>query len=542
MMSPSSPRRAALLCIALAALAVSACSKGDGGIAPAKPASVAAVSSSVPTATVGSALATPPTFVVSDASGNPLGGVSVSVVVSGGGGSLVGAPTKTASGPTTVGTWTLGTTAGTNTLTVTISGLAPLSITATGTPGAAAKIVVSAGAGQTGLAGAQLATALSAAVQDQFGNGIQGAPVTFQSTAGGGSITPSLVTTNANGLASGAVWQLGNKGGTQSATATSGSFAVAFSATIQSSFPLDLRFFGPAMPAEAQLAFTNAANRIRAAIISPLSSVQANVNLADCQFPGLTGTFNETTTGVIIYASVRPIDGVGKVLAQAGPCWVRGSNSLPLIGAMEFDDADIQTYINTGRFEAVVLHEMNHVVGFGTIWSDRGLLANPAFDDNGAATGSTNPRFTGATALANCLSLGGTLSHCTSGAGVAVELCGGPGTADGHWRELLTTNCTGANNGPVGGAPAFDTELMTGYAESTPNMPWSTVTIGSFQDLGYSVNQLAADAYTVPSLLAMARMALQDAAATDGPREVVRLPRFAVSPGGAITTITRAKR
>ncbi|MBW7935277.1 MAG: hypothetical protein H3C62_17050, partial [Gemmatimonadaceae bacterium] len=83
----------------------------------------------------------------------------------------------------------------------------------------------------------------------------------------------------------------------------------------------------------------------------------------------------------------------GKILAQAGPCYVRGSNTLPVVGVMKFDEADIQNYINTGRFESIVLHEMNHVVGFGTIWTDKNLLQNAVYNDT-TLTGNTNPRFT----------------------------------------------------------------------------------------------------------------------------------------------------
>lgn len=543
MMSPSLPLRAARLCTSIAALAVSACSSGDGGTAPAKPATVRAISAIVPSATVGTTLATSPTFTVADAGGNALGGISISVVVSGGGGSLVGAPTKTVAGPTSVGTWTLGTTAGTNTITVTVSGLTPLSITATGTPGAAAKVVAAGGSDQTALAGTQLGTALSAAVQDQFGNGISNVPVTFVSTAGGGTVAPGVLTTNASGVAAGATWRLGNRGGTQTATATAVGFSATFSATIQSGFPLDLRFFGPPMSAEAQLAFTNAANRLRAAIISPISTVTLqNTDISGCGISGLTGILSESSQGVIIYAGVTAIDGAGKVLARAGPCFVRLNSRLPVIGVMQFDEADVPNYITSGRFESVVLHEMNHVIGFGTIWTDKGLLSNPAFDSNDAATGSTDPRFTGAVAIANCIGAGSTANHCAVGTGVAVELCGGAGTADGHWREMFTSNCTGPNGTPVGGTQAFDAELMTGYAESTLNMPWSTVSIGSFQDLGYTVNLFAADAYTVPNLLAMARISLQAEAATDGPGEEVHRAKFEISSGGRITIINREKK
>lgn len=528
-----------VLCIALAAVA--ACSGGDGGTEPPKPASVQAVSATAPTATVGTALSVSPTFTVKDAGGSTLGGVAVSVVVSSGGGSLAGAPTKSTGGATPVGTWTLGTTAGTNSLTVNVSGVTPLTITATGTPGAASKMVVTGGSGQSALAGAALSTGLGAAVQDQFGNGISNVQVTFQSTAGGGSFTPAVVTTSASGVASGAVWRLGNKGGPQTATATASNFSATFSATIQSSFPLDLRFFGTPMSAEAQAAFTNAANRIRAAIISPISPVNlTGIDLAQCGIGGLTGTLgNETTQGVLIYAAVAAIDGVGKVLARAGPCFVRGTSRLPVVGVMEFDEADIQTYINTGRFESVVLHEMNHVIGFGTIWPEKGLLSNPAFTnaDPAVATGSMNPRYTGAVALANCISTGGSANHCAVGTGVAVEMCGGDGTADGHWREVFrATDCSSTLT------QSFDSELMTGFVESTPNMPWSAMSIGQFQDLGYAVNLLAADGFTVPSLLSMARLSLQAEATTDGPREIVHRAKFEVSSSGRVTRINREQK
>ncbi len=68
-----------------------------------------------------------------------------------------------------------------------------------------------------------------------------------------------------------------------------------------------------------------------------------------------------------------------------------------------------------------------------------------------------------------------------SGQKVPVENTCGAGTADAHWRESI-----------------FDIELMTGFISGTPN-PLSVTTIASLQDLGYSVNSLEADAFTIPS-------------------------------------------
>lgn len=530
------PRRASRFSTLLAVCALAACSKGDGGTGTPQPASVQSVTTTVPSATVGAGLATSPTFTVKDAGGSVLSGIPVSVVVSSGGGTLTGAPTRTSSGATSVGTWTLGTAAGTQTLTVTVSGVAPLTISATALPGNPAKVIATAGSGQTGLAGATLAVPLEAQVQDQFGNGVPNVQYAFQQTSGGGSFTPSQGTTDANGKATGVLWKLGNVGGPQSAIAAASGFqSNAFTATIQSTFPLDLRFFGPPMSAEAQQAFTNAANRIRAAIIAEVNVVPLNnFNLFTfCGLTSLQGTLNETTKGVIIYAGVAPIDGPGKVLANAGPCAVRSTSKLPLLGVMQFDEADIQTYIASGRFEAIVLHEMNHVLGVGTIWTDLGLLSAPVFDIHDVPTGSVNPRFTGANAVAKCQQLGGTASHCTGG--VAVEYSGGVGTADGHWRESFSP-----------GIPAFDTELMTGFVEATPVMPWSAMTIASFQDLGYTVNYLAADNFAVPNLVALARISAMTsstaASLVESTTESVMRPRYEVSSGGVGVRINREKK
>ena len=65
---------------------------------------------------------------------------------------------------------------------------------------------------------------------------------------------------------------------------------------------------------------------------------------------------------------------------------------------------------------------------------------------------------------------------------IPIEHDGGSGTAGAHWDE-----------------DTFNAELMTGFAESAGiAMPISRMTVGSLQDLGYTVNYAAADAYTLP--------------------------------------------
>jgi hypothetical protein len=89
-------------------------------------------------AAVNSAVPVPPAVLVSDADGNAVSGVTVTYAVASGGGSATGkSPTTNASGEAAVGSWTLGPSAGTNTLTATATGLtgSPVTFTATAVAG-----------------------------------------------------------------------------------------------------------------------------------------------------------------------------------------------------------------------------------------------------------------------------------------------------------------------------------------------------------------------------------------------------------------------
>src|SRR2546430_6529639 len=96
-----------------------------------------------------------------------------------------------ANGIARVGSWTLATTAGANTLTATSAGLtgSPVTFTATGTAGSAGSIAVSAGDQQTATVNTAVATPPAVIVKDQFGNPVGGAAVTFAIASGQGGIT-----------------------------------------------------------------------------------------------------------------------------------------------------------------------------------------------------------------------------------------------------------------------------------------------------------------------------------------------------------------
>jgi hypothetical protein len=197
----------------------------------------------------------------------------------------------------------------------------------------------------------------------------------------------------------------------------------------------------------------------------------------------VTGDLPNATYGgqavddLLISASSEYIDGVNGILGQAGPDRFRSGSRLPYHGIMEFDSADMSSMERNGTLFAVVLHEIGHILGIGTIWEDKGLLVG---------AGTSNPRFTGSRATAAYNAIFG-----TSASGVPVENTGGGGTRDSHWRESILT-----------------TELMTGWIGPGNSIPLSRITAASLADLGYSVDMSEAESFTPSS---SARSAAQQA-------------------------------
>ena len=184
---------------------------------------------------------------------------------------------------------------------------------------------------------------------------------------------------------------------------------------------------------------------------------------------------------LLIYADAREIDGPGGVFAGAGPCVGRASTYLPIVGVMFFDIEDLdemEEEQDGEHLDGTILHEMAHVMGFGTTWEYLDLLEDPVDPDN--PTGDEDPHFVGEEALAAFDSVGG--DEYDEGEPVPVQSLGGVGVVNGHWRETV-----------------FDAELMTPYLDGGVANPLSIVTLASFQDLGYEEVDLdAADDFELP--------------------------------------------
>jgi hypothetical protein len=124
---------------------------GDDPVATPIATTVTANSATTLTARTGLAPVPLPSVLVRDQNGNPMSGATVTFAVTSGGGSVTGGSVATnASGIATVGNWTLGMTAGPNTLRATVGSLAPVTFTATATEFCATRTAHTFGASSSG--------------------------------------------------------------------------------------------------------------------------------------------------------------------------------------------------------------------------------------------------------------------------------------------------------------------------------------------------------------------------------------------------------
>jgi Regulatory P domain of the subtilisin-like proprotein convertases and other proteases len=225
------------------------------------------------------------------------------------------------------------------------------------------------------------------------------------------------------------------------------------SQTIQrSNYSINVEFQG-GLSATQMAIFTDSANRWSEVITSELS-------------------LNIEAKGVAI-------DGPRGVLGQAGPRSVKPGTLFPDNGIMEFDTADLAAMEADGSLLNVILHEMGHVIGIGTLWKYHGLLEGE---------GTENPLFVGPKAMNEYGVLLG-----SSSTKVPAANTGGAGTADSHWRETT-----------------FGNELMTGYADKGL-LPLSRLTIAMLEDMEYDVNYEAVDPYIIPSRRMLMAMTAESA-------------------------------
>ncbi len=162
-------------------------------------------------------------------------------------------------------------------------------------------------------------------------------------------------------------------------------------------------------------------------------------------------------------------------LATGAPLVSTRNDSLFLVGG--------EVNLNTLRFDifnsdpnylrSVMIHEMAHTLGFGTIWEPI------TFPTLGRAIGRSLVNRSSQTYNGNTYAgyaYGDLLGQFGTGLAVPID------EVFAHWRESV-----------------FDAELMTTFAELRGEaMPVSVMTLSSLRDLGWRVNYGAAQAYSLP--------------------------------------------
>lgn len=467
----------------------------EAAVTPGDPAGFQIVEGGAEEAVAGSAVRTPPVVRLVDAWGNATPGREVTFQVVAGGGAIdVGGASGSSglvradvAGTARLTSWRLGTSAGINTVRA-AAGSAIISIDAVGLPGSPASLVAHDGNAQSAMIGTSVPVPPAVKVVDAMGNGVPDVEVVFTVGAGGGSVSGGTTLSDASGVASPAAWVLVSPGTNTLIASASGLTDVTFTATGTltspgtgggggsggsggggsggggGGFDLEVLFSGTVTPSQ-QSEFYAAAGRWASVITGDLPDVAVNIpaNACGIQHPAVSGTIDD----LVVLVSVVPIDGAGGILGSAGPCYVRSSGGLPVVGAVRIDEADLAYLQSNGRLGDVLAHEFGHVIGIGTRWGTW-LVGG----------GTADPYFNGPLAVAEFIGAGGSTYPGTP---VPIENTGGPGTRDGHWRESV-----------------FHNELMTGWLDLSAN-PLSTVTVGALQDIGYTVDFAYAEGFSVPT-------------------------------------------
>lgn len=176
---------------------------------------------------------------------------------------------------------------------------------------------------------------------------------------------------------------------------------------------------------------------------------------------------DETVDDLVVWVRFAELD----ALAESGPCLVRRNGGLPITGTIWLDGPGRVGRLDPSVFEALVMHELAHVLGFGSLWKGKGLLRDPS------VSGGDDPHFVGPRARSRFEASGGDEYE---GAKVPLDDSGVAGTADTHWRLF-----------------PFDDELMTPIIRAPPG-PLSRVTAAAMADLGYDVEIDDAEPWFVP--------------------------------------------
>jgi hypothetical protein len=257
---------------------------------------------------------------------------------------------------------------------------------------------------------------------------------------------------------------------------------------------IEVRYVSDVTPA-LQNAVTIAAARWTRALSKNMGDFQLTSAANEC-FVG-EPALNEIHHNLLIFVSLLHIDHAGGNLAYTEICKLSTRDTLPIVSHIRVDSEDLDSVVARGELQGVMMHEMGHALGF-----------NPqSYLPKGLAEGaSDDPVFVGGAARSEFSKHGAWYT----GATVPLENTSNLGVRDPHWRFSV-----------------FGDELMVPVVSRGFKSPLSTITLGLFQDLGYTVDFSVADPYEVAPLFGGNRVVPEGSLATDF--QMIAPPKF-VSP------------
>lgn len=214
--------------------------------------------------------------------------------------------------------------------------------------------------------------------------------------------------------------------------------------------------------------FKAAAEKWESIIKVDLPDMPAGTDWSDGNLTNAVYPYTEAVDDLVIFYHVVPFDGVGGIQGGAGPLLARkDGTSLPISGEMIFDQADVEAGADPTYWGRVILHEMAHVLGIGTIWEERGCMVGCT---------PLTPSATNNYLCANARREFAAISGC--GTDLPIETAARKGSSCAHWKEAR-----------------LGSELMTPSISRGETSALSRITIGGVEDLygANSVDYLPAD-------------------------------------------------
>jgi hypothetical protein len=189
---------------------------------------------------------------------------------------------------------------------------------------------------------------------------------------------------------------------------------------------------------------------------------------------GLLGAANPTGSDQAENALANATFRYGAKSGEDGTLAIRKPSGLPFHATIGFDPADIPTNSDSIlQLYYVAIHEIAHALGFGSLWNYDAQVG--PLPQSGLITGFGTPwpLYVGVNAVREYNAVFGTTRN-----DMPVENTPIQGTYGMHWNEAI-----------------MGAELMTSVVDYGVKCPFSRITIGAMQDLGYDVNYGMADAY-----------------------------------------------